>query len=93
MGLIDASVQFLSATEWIGYCDTSPSPGVYNPPTTIYTADGGTHWAQYGPQPFVGSAPVFVDSNHGWTGPAGQLTGVGLYSTSDRGLHWRLLTP
>ena len=93
MGLTGASVQFLSANEWIGYCDTSPRPGVYNPPTTIYTADGGAHWAQYGPQPFVGSAAVFADSNHGWTGPAGQVTGVGLYSTSDRGLHWRLLTP
>jgi hypothetical protein len=93
IGLIGASVQFLSATEWIGTCDTLPSPGVYGRPTTIYTVDSGAHWALEGQQPFVGSAPVFADSNHGWTGPAGQITGVGVYSTSDRGVHWHLITP
>jgi hypothetical protein len=63
------------------------------PATTIYTADGGVNWAMYGPQPFNGSVATFVDANHAWAGPNYQVPTGKLYSTADRGLTWRLLTP
>jgi hypothetical protein len=55
--------------------------------------DGGAHWAMYGPQPFGGSIAKFIDANHGWTGPNDQVATHNLYTTSDRGLTWHLITP
>jgi hypothetical protein len=98
-GLDGAQVHFLSATEWIGTCQTgtgiSHTPA---PSTTIYTTDGGAHWAMYDHQPFNSSIASFIDSNHGWAGPSDPLVdGAALttrvYTTSDRGLTWHLITP
>jgi hypothetical protein len=92
-GLSGARVKFLSTTEWIGtamtYSGTLPNEG---PAWTIYTVDGGVHWAQYGNQPLNGPAAAFVDSNHGWIGPDLFYPGTRLYSTNDRGLTWRQIT-
>jgi hypothetical protein len=92
-GTSGARVRFLSATEWIGtemtYSGTLPNEG---PARTIYTSDGGVHWVQYGLQPLNGPAAAFVDSNHGWIGPDLFYPGTRLYTTSDRGLHWRQIT-
>ena len=85
-------VKFVSPTVWIGTEQTSGS-GAFGPSQTIYVTDGGAHWALMGPQPFNGSMATFVDATHGWTGPYDQVPSARLYSTSDGGLHWRLITP
>jgi photosystem II stability/assembly factor-like uncharacterized protein len=92
--LYDAHVQFLGPLEWIGTELTATTSAV-GPSQTIYTTDGGHHWALEGAQPFNASRAFFVDATHGWTGP-NDYTGTGspgLYSTSDGGRTWRLLTP
>jgi hypothetical protein len=96
-GLSEAQVHFLSPTVWIGTCSTLPG-FVTGPSTTIYTVDGGAHWAMYGHQPFNGSVATFIDSNHGWAGPSDPLRSgapytTKLWTTTDRGLHWTLITP
>jgi len=92
-GLSDAQLTFLSSTEWIGTCMTSGGSS-----TTVYTTDGGVHFAMYGAQPFNGSNATFIDSNHGWAGPINPTLDSGtlatkIWTTSDRGLHWTLITP
>jgi photosystem II stability/assembly factor-like uncharacterized protein len=59
---------------------------------TIYTTDGGAHWALEGPQPLDGSIATFIDASHGWTAPI-DGGAARLYSTSAGGRTWRLLTP
>ncbi len=92
--LYDAHVQFLGPLEWIGTELTTTGSAV-GMSQTIYTTDGGHHWALEGAQPFAGSRAFFVDATHGWTGP-NDYDGMGtpgLYTTSDGGRTWRLLTP
>lgn len=92
--LAGARIRFLSSLVWIGTVQTSSGGGyATGPATTIYTVDGGVHFATYGLQPFNGSTAAFIDADHGWTGPNDLIPTAKLYSTSDRGLHWRLLTP
>jgi hypothetical protein len=89
-----ATVRFITPLIWIGTEQTSDSSGLTTgPATTIYTVDGGVHWAMYGLQPFNGSVPTFIDANHGWAGPNYQVATHKLYRTSDRGLTWHLITP
>jgi photosystem II stability/assembly factor-like uncharacterized protein len=90
--LSSAQVQFLGPLEWIGTEGTVTGSGV-GPSQTIYTIDGGHHWALEGAQPFNGSIAHFVDATHGWTGPNDQVPTARLYSTADGGRSWRLLTP
>lgn len=93
--LTGAHVQFLSPLVWIGTEETTTggvSP-TFGTPKTIYTVDGGVHWALMGDQPFAGSIAHFVDATHGWAGPNDQLSTARLYSTGNGGLSWRLLTP
>ena len=92
--LSGAQVQFLGPLEWIGTEQTTSGLGA-GASQTIYTTDGGHHWALEGAQPFNGSMATFIDGHHGWTGP-NDLTSTAparLYSTSDGGRTWRLLTP
>jgi hypothetical protein len=91
--LTGTQVQFLSPTVWIGTVQTNGTAGYTDGPSqTIYTVDG-SHWALMGPQPFNGSIATFADATHGWTGPNTQALTARLYSTSDGGLHWHLITP
>lgn len=90
--LSDAHVQFLGPLVWIGTEHTVTGSGV-GPSQTIYTVDGGRHWAMEGAQPFNGSEANFVDATHGWAGPNDQVPSARLYSTADGGRSWRLLTP
>jgi hypothetical protein len=87
-----AQVTFLGPLEWIGTETTATSGGGIGPSQTIYTIDGGVHWALMGPQPIEGSTATFIDASHGWTAP-NDGGPARLYSTSDSGQHWRLLTP
>jgi hypothetical protein len=92
--LNDTHVQFLGPLEWIG-TETTATSTARGLSQTIYTTDGGHHWALEGPQPFAGSRAFFIDATHGWTGP-NDYSGTGtprLYTTSDGGRSWRLLTP
>ncbi len=92
--LNDTHVQFLGPLEWIG-TETTATTSAMGPSRTIYTTDGGHHWAVEGAQPFNASRAFFIDATHGWTGP-NDYTGTGspgLYSTSDGGRTWHLLTP
>jgi hypothetical protein len=92
--LLDAHAQFLGPLEWIG-TETTATGTALGPSQTIYTTDGGHHWAMEGAQPFVGSRAFFIDATHGWTGP-NDYQGTDfppLYSTSDGGRSWHLLTP
>ena len=92
--LTGATVRAITPLIWIGTERTSNSSGYHDgPATTVYTVDGGAHWAMYGTQPFNGSVATFVDADHGWAGPTAEAPTAKLYSTSDRGLTWRLLTP
>ncbi len=98
-GLGGARLTFLSATEWIGTARTAVSGSSLGPSTTIYTADGGAHFAMYGHEPFNSAIATWVDRDHGWAGPSDPaidgttpLT-TRLYATVDRGLHWQLITP
>jgi hypothetical protein len=95
-GVSGATVKFLTPLKWIGTDQTAGGAyglGTSGPSQTIYTIDGGAHWALEGPQPFDGSIATFVDSTHGWSGPNYQVATAKLYSTADDGRHWRLLTP
>lgn len=89
-----ATIRVITPLIWIGTEQTSNSGGsTMGPATTIYTIDGGSHWAMYGTQPFNGSVATFTDANHGWAGPNYQVATHSLYATTDRGLHWHLITP
>jgi hypothetical protein len=90
--LASAQVQFLGPLQWIGTEQTYGTGGL-GQSQTIYTTDGGHHWALMGPQPFNGSQAYFVDATHGWAGPSEQVPSARLYTSSDGGLHWRLITP
>jgi hypothetical protein len=92
-GLEAAQVHFLSSLVWIGTIQTGDTFGTTGPSQTIYTVDGGAHWALEGPQPFNGSIANFVDATHGWTDRGSRTTAANLYSTADGGRTWRLLTP
>ena len=91
--LTGATVRVITPLIWIG-TETTPGAGyAAGPSTTIYTVDGGAHWAMYGNQPFNGSIATWIDADHGWAGPNGVVATTKLYTTTDRGLHWQLITP
>jgi len=93
-GVAGATVKFLTPLQWIGTDQSAGTGyGTSGPSQTIYTVDGGVHWALEGAQPFDGSVATFVDATHGWSGPNYQVATSRLYSTSDSGRTWRLLTP
>jgi hypothetical protein len=91
--LTGVTVRVITPLIWIGTEMTTGSGYVPGPSTTIYTVDGGVHWVMDGSQPFNGAIATFIDSSHGWAGPNSLITTAKLYSTSDRGLTWHLLTP
>jgi hypothetical protein len=91
-GVEDVAVHFIDAINWVASVATggdSSTGDTY----TFMTGTAGASWSPMGPQAVVGSRALFLDLVHGWAGPSENVPTDRLYSTTDHGVTWRLITP
>jgi photosystem II stability/assembly factor-like uncharacterized protein len=87
-GVDDGTVRFIDNINWVASVVTGDGFA-----DTFMTGDGGANWANMGQQPVVGSRALFLDLVHGWAGPSEGVMTNRLYTTTDHGVTWRLITP
>jgi len=87
-GIDDVTVRFIDSINWVASVMVETGPAY-----TFMTGDGGANWTNMRRQPVVGSQALFLDLVHGWAGPSENVPTNRLYTTTDHGMTWRLITP
>jgi photosystem II stability/assembly factor-like uncharacterized protein len=87
-GIGEVKVRFIDSINWVASVATDTGPAY-----TFMTGDGGVNWTNMGPQAVVGSRALFLDLVHGWAGSTENVPTNRLYTTTDHGMTWRLITP
>jgi hypothetical protein len=91
-GIEDVTVRFIDDINWVASVVTGD--GFHSGPSyTFMTGTAGAYWSNMGPQAAVGSRALFLDLVHGWAGPTENVSTNRLYTTTDHGVTWQLITP